>query len=568
MTTNQSSYRPQTQTQRRPAATTAGKMLESANTQSQGSLNTLTPLTQGKKRTYIAPQSESSRQPTGHNVGSSHRLKEISERERASQLQNLRRLNTLKTSSAAAYDEVMVKSDIPLEEIVGGELIGLEEKYRTQFLYDPKCDKYMQLKHYKTILDQAVTLKQQRELYEKANHLTNPTKQALQYYKEAIPLNKIIEYLKTDAEFDLQKTSEPADQIEYIVTRKKNHAGAGQQSATKLSTFDLREIIYKANGYDTKKEPKINEKEIRDMLQRKDIDFETKKKYYDWLDIIEDIKLKAKKNNDVMLARAEEKEIKRAETNSHLAYHYQKLKKHLPPEVYEKHMRELNIQNDMIDKIKYKKQPKQNNLINQIEQQLQVQTEDNRLFTMYNRATHARRNHVFTTEAEDPAAAANGQQGEKRKEGYHSHMRRLKQIKSEQKMYPQKRQVSLGGYLVEQIPNINEQVNKKLNNYEKYPKLSFEEMVEQNMRKLQDMEHKNKHGDLSTKEQTQQYANEFKERVKKREQLKQNIDKYIQENQKKLEEFWEYEKQASLKRNDKDQCFREYVKQRRDEILM
>lgn len=70
-----------------------------------------------------------------------------------------------------------------------------------------------------------------------------------------------------------------------------------------------------------------------------------------------------------MLARAEEKEIKRAEANSHLAYHYKKLRKHLPQDVYEKHMRELNLADEDIEKIKFKKPVQENTIVNQIEQQ-------------------------------------------------------------------------------------------------------------------------------------------------------------------------------------------------------
>jgi len=61
-------------------------------------------------------------------------------------------------------------------------------------------------------------------------------------------------------------------------------------------------------------------------------------------------------------------------------------------------------------------------------------------------------------------------------------------------------------------------------------------------------------------EQMLKYATEFKEKVKKREVLKQNIENYINDNKKKLDEFLEWDRQEHEKRHDVNYCFKNYVK--------
>jgi hypothetical protein len=51
-------------------------------------------------------------------------------------------------------------------------------------------------------------------------------------------------------------------------------------------------------------------------LKRKDIDFDKKKKFYDWLEIIEEIKMYKYKSNKAILQRLEKKDVKSAEENS------------------------------------------------------------------------------------------------------------------------------------------------------------------------------------------------------------------------------------------------------------
>lgn len=58
------------------------------------------------------------------------------------------------------------------------------------------------------------------------------------------------------------------------------------------------------------------------------------------------------------------------------------------------------------------------------------------------------------------------------------------------------------------------------------------------------------------------YAQKFKEKVRARENLNQNIQKYISENQKKLDEFLEWNKNELDKRNDPNHCFYEYIKKK------
>ncbi len=51
--------------------------------------------------------------------------------------------------------ENYIKSDIPIEELVPTQNQGIDNKFRTTFLYDPKNEKHKELKYYKTILDNA-----------------------------------------------------------------------------------------------------------------------------------------------------------------------------------------------------------------------------------------------------------------------------------------------------------------------------------------------------------------------------------------------------------------------------
>ncbi len=56
------------------------------------------------------------------------------------------------------------------------------------------------------------------------------------------------------------------------------------------------------------------------------------------------------------------------------------------------------------------------------------------------------------------------------------------------------------------------------------------------------------------------YANEFNEKVKNRERLKANMKMYIEGTQKKIDEFWQWEAHERNTLNDKNACFKRYVK--------
>jgi hypothetical protein len=80
---------------------------------------------------------------------------------------------------------------------------------------------------------------------------------------------------------------------------------------------------------DPQDEPKITEKEVREMLNVKSLPVEQKLLYFDYLEVIEEIKSKRLKPTEQHLKRVEEKEMERAESNAHLAYHYSRLKKYM-----------------------------------------------------------------------------------------------------------------------------------------------------------------------------------------------------------------------------------------------
>ncbi len=66
------------------------------------------------------------------------------------------------------------------------------------------------------------------------------------------------------------------------------------------------------------------------------MDFEEKQKYYDWADIVEELALLRNRSNEAGLNRLEKKEIERAGSNAHLAYHYMKLRKYMSEDFIDK----------------------------------------------------------------------------------------------------------------------------------------------------------------------------------------------------------------------------------------
>lgn len=167
------------------------------------------------------------------------------------------------------------------------------------------------MKEYKKTIDESRNLRKgAKELGEKLE-ITSIHKVPIKEIRDPIPYEKVIDYLKTDKHLMLEGTYYPTNVLYKI---KKDIKPPKNENM--ISTWDLREIIYKANNYDHGSEHKITEKEINEMIDRKDIPVEEKMKYFTWLENLEEIKLKKTKTNDVLLDRLEKKEIIRAKCNA------------------------------------------------------------------------------------------------------------------------------------------------------------------------------------------------------------------------------------------------------------
>ena len=91
------------------------------------------------------------------------------------------------------------------------------------------------------------------------------------------------------------------------------------------------------------------EKDILYQLDNeKGISMEQRKKLYDWLEVLDNIKLRSTKTDEKRLKRIEKKEIERAQSFAHLAYHYQKLKKYVPEDKLQKYVKLMGIPIDEI----------------------------------------------------------------------------------------------------------------------------------------------------------------------------------------------------------------------------
>ncbi len=185
--------------------------------------------------------------------------------------------------------------------------------------------------------------------------ITISKKQPIQQVRDSLPYERVIEYLKTDPAIHIQGTFHAAEKAEYELTRKRPYP----HDEKEISTWELRDIINKANNYENRPDAKITEKEITEALQRSDLPFEQKKNFYDWQEILEEIKLRKNKNNEVLLSRLEKKEVERAESNAHLAYHYSKMKKYLPPEYIENQMKKLGMYQEDPGRLKLRQETEQ-----------------------------------------------------------------------------------------------------------------------------------------------------------------------------------------------------------------
>ena len=86
------------------------------------------------------------------------------------------------------------------------------------------------------------------------------------------------------------------------------------------------------------------------------------------------------------------------------------------------------------------------------------------------------------------------------------------------------------GYMAQNHPNIINFVKDrdKTRSQVIRPPVTFEEMMDQNLRRIQDQFiKKGGTGLLSVEDQMMRYAQEFNEKVKNRERLKANIKQYI-----------------------------------------
>ena len=147
------------------------------------------------------------------------------------------------------------------------------------------------------------------------------------------------------------------------------------------------------------------------------------------------------------------------------------------------------------------------------------------------------------------------------KKGFFSTLERIKQQKLErQRPLTMQPEIKLTGPILESIPNINEIVNQK--RFQPHYQPSFEEMMDNHIRKMSSKFTASENEKISLEEELMRYAQEFKEKVQARENLKKNIDMYIKENRKKLDEFFQWNEQEMDKRHDAKQCFFDYVKKK------
>jgi hypothetical protein len=113
-------------------------------------------------------------------------------------------------------------------------------------------------------------------------------------------------------------------------------------------------------------------------------------------------------------------------------------------------------------------------------------------------------------------------------------------------------------YMSEESNQVLEYLKKR--RFKAPPAHKFEDMMEQNLRHIEENLYKKGSGALSLEEKMIKYAQDFKENSKKREQLKMNIEKHITEVRKDLNNFFEWENEEHDKRHDKDYCFKRYVR--------
>lgn len=307
---------------------------------------------------------------------------------------------------------------------------------------------------------------------------------------------------------------------------------SGCKKLTQEDKDDMRDLIFSVNDNKTGdyKAPKLTYKWIEerrnDYVKKGDRTYEIDKlyEYYDILKRIDDKKVNSK--NTHMIKLLEKKEIERAEHNAVLAAHYQRLKKYCGEEFIMKHLKEYNTLN----------------------QNIQQSTEAHKPEKIKDMWTPE----IILTTSGKYAHKESGTEFENR----------LKTKRNMDYTSGELKPIDIKGSWAEAWPNINQVFNSR--KQKTWAVDRFEDLVETFQRKMADEYYQSDQKVLTMEEKMIKYAQDFKENSKKRQDLKQKIDKNIREIRKNLDEFIDVNAAENDRRHDKEYCFREYVKAVRD----
>ncbi|KAL4503960.1 hypothetical protein ABPG72_022590 [Tetrahymena utriculariae] len=444
-------------------------------------------------------------------------------------------------------EKKVYKCDIPPDQLVPTVEQGLDEHLRNAALYNPDNEMYHKIQRFKQNLENCNVLQAQIQELDKKVGPNLYKKKPVSQFVQTINYDEAFKYLKdTVKDFKVMHSHDLANHLEYKVMRKK----VDPMSKKKMSTFELYTIINKVNDYDKKMGPKLKEKDINEKLSQppSNLDFDERNQMYNALEILEEIKLKKMKISKEHLRRIEKKEIERAEHDARLAYHYYKLRNHIDDGNLEKYLKRLNIgldgKNDQ-GKIQFKKKMGKKN----DSQNFALMYDETNVPQYYNRNK-------------------NLSEGDKKKDkkGFVGHYEELMKQKKEIIEPREIPEVNLTGFILEKYPDINEWANSRL--YVPQPKLTFEDLMEQNDRKIKDEFQKSRNNKvLSIEEQMMKYAQEFKEKEQQRDELRKRIEGYVKNGTKILDEFLKQEMFEIDKRYDLNHCMNEYIKLMREDKL-
>ncbi|CAD8199466.1 unnamed protein product [Paramecium octaurelia] len=396
---------------------------------------------------------------------------------------------------------------IPLEEMIPTEEQGVPERFRQEFLYNVDSETYKELLHYKGILEESLNLKEAWKEMDAKLEILGATKPDKELRFKANDYNAVHTYLKA-------------------------------KYKDKISPYEMREIIYGANDYDLQAEPRIQEKDIMKRLEQEDVTQEERQVLYKWIEILDDIRLKQTKTDDKRLRRIEIKEIERAQSFAHLAYHYQKLKKYVSADKLQKYVKMMGIPlNEILNQDNQKLKTGQKKKTEYVNRQNYQQTK-----------VQAQKKEKEQKDLAKQMLQIEEDKAQMLKEYEEINQQRYSNIKAEI-MSDNGNLATNDPYYLKCLNKLEQDKVDVLNKVAKY-NIPFENMVEQNLRKLQD-QFITTQGPTDLEEQMMKYASEFKEKIKQRERLQQNINKHISETQKKLDEFWMWEAKERELRDDK-----------------